>query len=102
MRRPGAATATPSARRPPRSTSTRASSAARAADLRDQLGHAAAKQIIIDRGRWDKNGDIDDIYARASLEEHGAASVGLSSADHGPSLEEAHPGWVQPAQWRRS
>lgn len=73
-----------------------------ATDLRDQLGHAAAKQIIIDRGRWDKNGDIDDIYARASLEEHGAASVGLSSADHGPSLEEAHPGWVQPARWRRS
>ena len=64
--------------------------------------HAAAKQIIIDRGRWDKNGDIDDIYARASLEEHGAASVGLSSADHGPSLEEAHPGWVQPARWPRS
>ena len=73
-----------------------------ATDLRDQLGHAAAKQIIIDRGRWDKNGDIDDIYARASLEEHGAASVGLSSADHGPSLEEAHPGWVQPARWLRS
>ena len=73
-----------------------------ATDLRDQLGHAAAKQIIVDRGRWDKNGDIDDIYARASLEEHGAASVGLSSADHGPSLEEAHPGWVQPARWLRS
>ena len=50
----------------------------------------------------DKNGDIDDIYARASLEEHSAASVGLASTDHGPSLEEAHPGWTQPARWLRS
>ena len=66
------------------------------------MGHAAAKQLIVDRGRWDKNGDIDDIYARASLEEHAAASVGLASTDHGPSLEEAHPGWVQPARWLRS
>ena len=73
-----------------------------ATDLRDQFGHAAAKQLIVDRGRWDKNGDIDDIYARASLEEHSAASVGLASTDHGPSLEEAHPGWTQPARWQRS
>ena len=73
-----------------------------ATDLRDRLGHAAAKQIVVDRGRWCPTGDIDDIYARASLEEHASASVGLASAGHGLSLEEANPGWVQPASWRRT
>ena len=71
-----------------------------ATDLRDQLGHAAGKQIVVDRGRWCPTGDIDDIYARASLEEHASASVGLASAGQGVSLEEANPGWVQPVNWR--
>ena len=71
-----------------------------ATDLRDALGHAPAKQIVVDRGRWCPTGDIDDIYARASLEEHTSASVGLAHAGQGVSLEQANPGWVQPASWR--
>ena len=58
-----------------------------ATDLRDSLGHTAAKQIVVDRGRWCPTGDIDDIYARASLEEHASASVGLAHAGQGVSLE---------------
>ena len=74
-----------------------------ATDLRDGLGAAAAKHIIKDRGRWCDTGDIDDIYARASLEEHAAASIRLAGARPlGLSLEEASTGWVQPARWRRS
>ena len=73
-----------------------------ATDLRDQLGHREGKQIVIDRGRWCPTGDIDDIYARASLEEHASASVGLANAGQGVSLEEANPGWVQPSAWRRT
>ena len=73
-----------------------------ATDLRDQLGHREGKQIVIDRGRWCSTGDIDDIYARASLEEHASASVGLANAGQGVSLEEANPGWVQPSTWRRT
>ena len=59
-----------------------------ATDLRDQHGYEAAKQLVIDRGRWCTS-DIADIYARASLEEHAAASVGLALAGQGVSLEEA-------------
>ena len=70
-----------------------------ATDLRDQHGYEAAKQLVIDRGRWCTS-DIADIYARASLEEHAAASVGLAQAGQGVSLEEANPGWVQPSGWR--
>ena len=70
-----------------------------ATDLRDQHGYEAAKQLVIDRGRWCTS-DIADIYARASLEEHAAASVGLALAGQGVSLEEANPGWVQPRGWR--
>jgi len=70
-----------------------------ATDLRDQHGYEAARQLVIDRGRWCTS-DIADIYARASLEEHAAASVGLAQAGQGVSLEEANPGWVQPRGWR--
>ena len=74
-----------------------------ATDLRDALGSAAAKQLVSERGRWCPTGDIDDIYARASLEEHAAASIRLAGARPlGLSLEEATAGWIQPARWRRS
>ena len=45
-----------------------------ATDLRDKCGSAAGKQIIVQRGRWCAT-DIDEIYSRASLGEHVAASV---------------------------
>ena len=47
-----------------------------ATDLRDRLGSAAGKQLIVQRGRWCHT-DIDEIYSRASLGEHVAASVAL-------------------------
>ena len=63
----------------------------------------AAHAPVGSAGRaWRATGDIDDIYARASLEEHASASVGLANAGQGVSLEEANPGWVQPSTWRRT
>ena len=71
-----------------------------ATDLRDKLGSAAGKQIIVQRGRWCHT-DIDEIYSRASLGEHVAASVALSAPGGARSLEQVVPGWVQPARFRR-
>ena len=71
-----------------------------ATDLRDKLGSAAGKQLIVQRGRWCHT-DIDEIYSRASLGEHVAASVALSAAGGTRSLEQVVPGWVQPARFRR-
>ena len=65
-----------------------------------QLGSAAGKQIIVQRGRWCHT-DIDEIYSRASLGEHVAASVALSAPGGARSLEQVVPGWVQPARFRR-
>ena len=72
-----------------------------ATDLRARKGSAAGKAAIVQRGRWCAT-DIDDIYARTSLEEQAEASAALSTNVEGASLEEALPGWVQPAVWRRS
>ena len=71
-----------------------------ATDLRDKLGSAAGKQLIVQRGRWCHT-DIDEIYSRASLGEHVAASVALSAAGGSRSLEQVVPGWVQPTHFRR-
>ena len=72
-----------------------------ATDLRERKGSDAGKAIIVQRGRWCAT-DIDDIYARASLEEQAEASAALSAPVDGSTLEEAVPGWVQPAVWHRS
>ena len=40
-----------------------------ATDLRDKLGSAAGKHLIVQRGRWCDT-DIDEIYSRATLGEH--------------------------------
>ena len=71
-----------------------------ATDLRDKCGSAAGKQIIVQRGRWCAT-DIDEIYSRASLGEHVAASVALSSSGGARSLEQVVPGWAQPARFGR-
>ena len=71
-----------------------------ATDLRAALGTAGGKQLIVQRGRWCET-DVDDIYSRASLEEHAGASLALASAC-GTSLETAAPGWVQPTHFGRS
>ena len=73
-----------------------------ATDLKQEFGAARAKAITVERGRWCPSGDIDDIYARASHEEHAGASVALATAVEGRSLEEASRGYVQPRAWRRS
>ena len=70
-----------------------------ATDLRAERGSAGGKAIIVQRGRWCAT-DIDDIYSRASLEEHADASLALASAG-GRSLEQAVPGWVQPTRFGR-
>ena len=70
-----------------------------ATDLRDKFGSAAGKHMIVQRGRWCDT-DIDEIYSRASLGEHVAASVALSSGGGARSLEAVAPGWVQPARFR--
>ena len=62
-----------------------------ASDLRARRGSDAGKAIIVQRGRWCAT-DIDDIYARASLEEQADASAALSSPAVGSTLEEAVPG----------
>ena len=72
-----------------------------ASDLRARKGSDGGKAIIVQRGRWCAT-DIDDIYARASLEEQADASAALSAPVVGSTLEEAVPGWVQPAVWHRS
>ena len=61
----------------------------------------AVKAITVQRGRWCAT-DIDDIYSRTSLEEQADASAALSTSAGGATLEEAVPGWVQPAVWHRS
>ena len=71
-----------------------------ATDLRDKCGSDAGKQIIVQRGRWCAT-DIDEIYSRASLGEHVAASVALSSSGGARSLEQVVPGWAQPARFGR-
>ena len=73
-----------------------------ATDLKQEFGAARAKAITVERGRWCPTGDIEDIYARASQEEHARASVALATASEGQSLEEASRGWIQPRAWRRS
>ena len=55
---------------------------------------------IVQRGRWCHT-DIDEIYSRASLGEHVAASVALSATGGARSLEQVVPGWVQPVRFRR-
>ena len=70
-----------------------------ATDLRDRLGSAAGKQLIKQRGRWET--DMDEIYSRASVAEHVAASTALSSAHATLTLEQVVPDWVQPARFRR-
>ena len=71
-----------------------------ATDLRDSFGSAAGKNMIVQRGRWCDT-DIDEIYSRASLGEHVAASVALSGGGTSRSLEDAAVGWVQPTAFRR-
>ena len=73
-----------------------------ATDLRAQRGSAGGKALIVQRGRWCAT-DIDDIYSRASLEEHADASLALATAGEqgGRSLEEAVPGWCQPTHFGR-
>ena len=68
--------------------------------LRDSFGSAAGKNMIVQRGRWCDT-DIDEIYSRASLGEHVAASVALSGGGTSRSLEDAAVGWVQPTAFRR-
>ena len=72
-----------------------------ATDLRERKGSAAAKAVTVQRGRWCAT-DMDDIYSRASLEEQADASAALSTSAGGSTLEEAVPGWVQPAVWHSS
>lgn len=71
-----------------------------ATDLRAQRGSAGGKAVIVQRGRWCET-DIDDIYSRASLEEHADASIALATAGGGRSLEQAAPGWTQPTRFGR-
>ena len=73
-----------------------------ATDLKQEFGAGPAKAITVERGRWCPSGDIDDIYARASHEQHAGASVALATAVEGRSLEEASRGYVQPRAWRRT
>ena len=68
-----------------------------ATDVRNKLGSAAGKALIVQRGRW-ADYDMDDIYARASVAEHANAS-GLISASHSRTLEQAYPGYVQPTHF---
>ena len=56
--------------------------------------------MIVQRGRWCHT-DIDEIYSRASLGEHVAASLALSSGGGSRSLEQVVPGWVQPTRFGR-
>ena len=72
-----------------------------ATDLRERKGSAAAKAVTVQRGRWCAT-DMDDIYSRASLEEQADASAALSTSAGRSTLEEAVPGWVQPAVWHSS
>ena len=69
-----------------------------ATDLRGAWGSAAAKAMILQRGRWWGH-DMDDIYARASWLEHAAASGAIAWAA-GMTLEDIMPGWIQPARTR--
>ena len=70
-----------------------------ATDLRNRLGSAAGKQLIVQRGRW-ADYDMDDIYARASVSEHAQASGHISSANSRTlDLEQFVPGWVQPTHF---
>ena len=71
-----------------------------ATDLRDSFGSAAGKHIIVQRGRWCDT-DIDEIYSRASVGEHVAASVAMSGGARSRSLEAVSEGWVQPASFGR-
>ena len=71
-----------------------------ATDLRDKFGSDRGKQMIVQRGRWCHT-DIDEIYSRASLGEHVAASLALSSGGGSRSLEQVVPGWVQPTRFGR-
>ena len=71
-----------------------------ATDLRDKFGSDRGKHMIVQRGRWCHT-DIDEIYSRASLGEHIAASVALSSSGGTRSLEQVVPGWAQPARFGR-
>ena len=70
-----------------------------ATDMKAALGLAAGKKITQQRGRWAT--DIDDIYARASVAEHVAASTALASASDTLTLEQIVPDWVQPARFHR-
>ena len=70
-----------------------------ATDLKATLGLAAGKKITQQRGRWAS--DIDDIYSRASVAEHVAASTALASASDTLTLEQIVPDWVQPARFHR-
>jgi len=67
---------------------------------RDKFGSDRGKHMIVQRGRWCHT-DIDEIYSRASLGEHIAASVALSSSGGTRSLEQVVPGWAQPARFGR-
>ncbi len=71
-----------------------------ATDLRDKFGSVRGKQMIVQRGRWCHT-DIDEIYSRASLGEHVAASLALSGGGGSRSLEQVVPGWVQPTRFGR-
>ena len=68
--------------------------------MRDSFGSAAGKHIIVQRGRWCDT-DIDEIYSRASVGEHVAASVAMSGGARSRSLEAVSEGWVQPASFGR-
>ena len=68
-----------------------------ATDVRNKLGSAAGKALIVQRGRWGDY-DMDDIYARASVAEHAHASGAISSSQS-RTLEQAFPGYVQPTHF---
>ena len=59
---------------------------------KEARGSYARKKFVSER---------DEIYSRASLGEHVAASVALSAPGGARSLEQVVPGWVQPARFRR-
>ena len=64
-----------------------------ATDYRDQLGPAAGRELLRARGRWAK--DLEEIYARVTVDELAAASATVGDAS-APDLERLFPGWIQP------
>ena len=66
-----------------------------ATDFRDQLGPVAGRELLRARGRWAT--DLDEIYARVTVDELAAASAKVGDA-RAPDLERLFPGWVQPGR----